>query len=103
MVHVISNRKFREYILAGHADAEAPLAAWFKIAKAAQWKNIVEVRRVFRDTDVVEKYTVFNIKGNTYRLIAEIFYPGQVVLIRHIMTHAEYDKGDGSDYDSDGD
>ena len=93
MVHVISNRKFREYILAGHADAEAPLAAWFKIAKAAQWKNIVEVRQVFRDTDVVGKYTIFNIKGNTYRLIAEIFYAGKVVLIRHIMTHAEYDKG----------
>ncbi len=93
-VHVISKRKIREFIAAGHGDAEIPLAAWFKVAKAATWSSIVDVRLVYRDTDPVDQYTVFSIKGNTYRLIAEIFYVGQVLLIRHILTHAEYDKGD---------
>ena len=93
-MHVISVKKLRDFVAAGHADADAPLAAWFKIAKAATWGSIVDVRLVFRDTDPVERYTVFNIKGNTYRLVAEIYYPDQVLLVRHILTHADYDKGD---------
>jgi mRNA interferase HigB len=36
---------------------------------------------------------VFNIKGNAYRLIAEIFYESQVLLVRDVLTHAEYDRG----------
>jgi len=92
-VHVISRRKIRDFVAAGHADAETPLATWFKVAEAARWTSIVDVRLVFRDADPVGKFTIFNIKGNSYRLVAEIFYAGQVLLIRHIMTHAEYDKG----------
>jgi mRNA interferase HigB len=92
-VHVISNRKIRDYVAAGHADAEAPLASWFKIARSATWTSIVDVRSAYRNADPVGRFTVFNIKGNAYRLIAEIYYANQVVLIRHIMTHAEYDKG----------
>lgn len=37
-------------------------------------------------------YTVFNMGGNDFRLITEIFYDDQTVLIRHLLTHAEYDK-----------
>lgn len=92
-MHVISKRKIREFISAGHADAKTPLEAWYKTARAATWSNVVEVRRTLRDADPVGKYTVFNVKGNAYRLISEIYYPSQVLLIRHILTHAEYTKG----------
>lgn len=57
-----------------------------------------EVRRTYSHADGVpvgkRVYTVFNIAGNNFRLIAEIFYDDQVLLIRHVLTHAEYDKGD---------
>ncbi len=39
-------------------------------------------------------YTVFNIGGNDFRLIANIFYRDETVLIRHVLTHAEYDRED---------
>ena len=35
---------------------------------------------------------VFNIKGNHYRLVVSVFYPGREVYIRFIGTHAEYDR-----------
>ena len=44
--------------------------------------------------DQKRAYTVFNIGGNDFRLITEIFYDDQTVLIRHVLTHAEYDKED---------
>jgi len=43
--------------------------------------------------DGVGKYTVFNIKGNAYRLIVEINYRSRRLFLRHVLTHAEYDKG----------
>ena len=36
---------------------------------------------------------MFNIGGNNFRLIAEIFYSDQMVLVRYVLTHAEYDEG----------
>jgi mRNA interferase HigB len=43
--------------------------------------------------DGVGKYTVFNIKGNSFRFITEIYYASQVVLTRHVLTHADYSRG----------
>jgi mRNA interferase HigB len=41
----------------------------------------------------VGKFTVFNIKGNAYRLITEINYHTGTIFLRHVLTHAEYSKG----------
>lgn len=92
-MHIISRKKLLE---AGnkHSVLKEPLDAWFRIAKKATWKSLVDARQDFPTADLVGKLTVFNIKGNTYRLIGEIYYERQVVLIRDVLTHAEYDKGD---------
>ena len=42
---------------------------WYRVAKSANWKNIMDVKEVRPDADFVDGYTVFNIKGNNYRLI----------------------------------
>lgn len=76
-----------------HSGLSAPLDAWYRIAKAAKWKSLDDVRRSLPSADGVGKYTVFNIKGNNFRLISEINFGGQRVYIRHVLTHAEYDKG----------
>lgn len=43
--------------------------------------------------DYVPPFTVFNVKGNTYRLISVVDYSEKVVVVRNLLTHAEYDKG----------
>jgi mRNA interferase HigB len=74
-------------------DLASPLDAWYRIAKKAEWKSLEDVKRVFPSADGVAKYTVFNIKGNHYRLITEINYSTGRLYIRHVLTHAEYSKG----------
>ncbi|MES2392793.1 MAG: type II toxin-antitoxin system HigB family toxin [Acidobacteriota bacterium] len=90
-MHIISRKKLLEASVR-HADLAEPLDAWYRIAKKATWKNLVEIRRDLPSADAVGRFVVFNIKGNAYRLIAEIFYTSQLILVRHVLTHAEYDK-----------
>lgn len=91
-MHVISRKKLKGAV-AWRGELENPLDAWFRIAKKASWKSLAEVRRTFSSADAVEKWTVFNIKGNQYRLITEIDYNSGRIYVRHILTHDEYDRG----------
>jgi mRNA interferase HigB len=75
------------------ADLEGPLDTRFRIAKKAQWNSLAEIRQTFPSADAVEGYTVFNIKGNEYRLITRINYRTGRIFIRRVLTHAEYDRG----------
>lgn len=77
-----------------HPDAVSPLDAWYRIAKKAEWGSIIDVRKTLSTADAVGTCTVFNIKGTTYRLIAWINYETQRVFIKHVLTHADYDKED---------
>ena len=90
-MRVISKAAITEF--AGmHKDALEPLMHWYLIAKRARWRSLAEVREDFRHADAVEPFTVFNIGGNKYRLIAAIKYRWQVIYVRHVLTHAEYSK-----------
>ncbi|PSB15358.1 type II toxin-antitoxin system HigB family toxin [Phormidesmis priestleyi ULC007] len=90
-MHVISYRCLRDYG-ERHADCNEALDNWFRIASKADWSNLVEVQAVFPQAEAVGNFTVFNIKGNKYRLIVSIDYEGQLIYIKYILTHAEYDK-----------
>ena len=92
-MHVISRKKLRE-AAEKHPDVEQPLDTWYRIAKKARWKSLHDVRQTYRHADSVGKCTVFNIKGNAYRLIVVIKYQTGKVFIRHLLTHAEYDRED---------
>jgi mRNA interferase HigB len=74
------------------------LDSWYPTAKSAQWKSLKETRQTYAHADGVRVgdrvYTVFNIGGNQFRLITEIFYEDQTILVRHVLTHAEYDRED---------
>ena len=61
---------------------------------------VPEVRSDFRHADIVGKYTVFDVGGNKFRLIATIKYRWQVVYIREILSHADYDRGHGNEHRS---
>lgn len=90
-MHVISNRILREYGKI-HADSQEALNNWYQVASKANWSNLVEVQQVFTKAEAVSNFTVFNIKGNKYRLIVDIKYQRQLIYIKYILTHAEYDK-----------
>ncbi len=91
-MHVISRKKLLQ-AASRHPDLAPPLDIWYRIARRAQWRSLTDFRATFPSADGVGKYTVFNMKGNTYRLIVEINFRSQRLFIRHVLTHAEYDKG----------
>lgn len=90
-MHVISFKILRDYAK-NHADCEEALSNWYKVASKAIWINLVDIQQVFPKAESVGNLTVFNIKGNKYRLIVSIDYQGQLIYIKYILTHAEYDK-----------
>jgi len=67
---------------------------WYCVAKKAAWKSLADVRTDFRHADPVGACTVFNIKGNHYRLIAGVRYEMQRVFVLKVMTHKQYDTED---------
>ena len=77
-----------------HGDAGQALDDWYRLAKSAKWKNFGELKKGFSAVDVVGNFTVFNIKGNHYRLIVDIQYSRQMIFVKYILTHKEYDKND---------
>ena len=91
-MHVISRKKLLE-ASERHAELGAPLDIWYRIAKKAAWRNLMEVRRELPTADAVGEFTVFNIKGNAYRLITEINYKTGKLFNRQVLTHADYRKG----------
>ena len=95
-MHVIHPARIAEYARK-HRDAARPLKQWLADAQAAQWRDITDVRMAYPHADAARvssgaTVTIFNIKGNHYRLIVSIHYNRQRLFIRDFLTHAEYDK-----------
>jgi mRNA interferase HigB len=90
-MNTLSRKKIREFVRL-YPDAESSLKAWFRVATKARWRSLADVRQTYPHADLVGRYTVFNIRGNHYRLIAEINYRFQQILIRAILTHEDYDR-----------
>lgn len=90
-MHVISKVKLREFWVQ-HADSEDALNDWYKFASKANWYNLVDVQKRYPKAEAVGNFTVFNIKGNNYRLIVDIKYSSQTIFIKYVLTHTEYDK-----------
>lgn len=81
-----------------HNDARGSLDHWYRLTKAGKWRNTADVKAVFGNLVdfVANNRAIFNIKGNSYRLIVEINFHSQAVFIRFLGTHKEYDKVDAS-------
>jgi mRNA interferase HigB len=90
-MHVISYRRLREFSKQ-HADCGEALDNWFKVVSKESWSNLLAIQCIFPKAEAVGNFTVFNIKGNKYRLIVSIDYERQLMYIKYVLTHAEYDK-----------
>src|SRR5262245_50383394 len=91
-MHVISRKALRE-LRTAYQDAEEPLLRRLKIVERADWSDFAALRTDFPSADLVGDLIVINIGGNKYRLIIRVYFRDQVVLVRHILTHKDYDKG----------
>ena len=82
-----------------YPDAADEIKAWVSTLEAVRWHNFAEVRRMFKDADLVDGYVIFNIRQNRYRLITVVHYAKTTneiqtdghVYIRSFLTHKEYD------------
>ena len=76
-----------------HRDAEQPLRAWFAEARRATWRTPADIKAAHRNASIIgNNRVVFNVGGNRYRLVAAVKYTAQIVFIRFVGTHAQYDR-----------
>ena len=73
------------------------LAAWVKTVRSAAWRNLTEVRATYPSADLVtvaskKPVIVFNVCGNTYRLIVAMHFDRQTAYTLRFLTHADYSK-----------
>jgi len=91
-MRVISRRVLSEFSRQ-HRQAETPLSAWYAVVKAKRYLDSHQVKADFGTADFRKNgIVIFNIGGNKYRLVAHFRYDIGFVYIRHVVTHAEYDR-----------
>ena len=91
-MRVIAKKILKEF-WEKHPDCEQQLKSWYQEAGNAEWKNSNEIKTEYPYASILsDNRVVFNIKGNKYRLIVKISYTFQIIWIRFIGTHSEYDK-----------
>lgn len=91
-MRVIARRTLREF-WEKHSDCEQQLKSWYQEAEKASWKNLNELKLEYPSASILQdNRVVFNIKGNSYRLIVKFSFDHQMIWIRFVGTHAEYDK-----------
>jgi mRNA interferase HigB len=95
-MRIIAFRALREFFEnPEYSNSEVSLRAWYHDVKTAEWKNSNELKQQFKNASIVgDGRVVFNIKGNDYRLVVAIDYEFQVIFVRFIGTHKQYDKID---------
>lgn len=93
-MRIIAKRTLRQFweSSATNRAARTPLQDWHARTKDADWASPAELKADFGDASVLKSgRVVFNIGGNRFRLVAQINYAYQVVYVRFVGTHHEYD------------
>ncbi len=76
-----------------YQDSKSALEAWHYEVSKAEWSNPNEIKSQYKSASIVgSNKVVFNICGNKYRLIVKINYLANIVFIKFIGTHKQYDK-----------
>jgi len=99
-MRIIARRTLREFVgsRARHKDQpalKAALDAWFDEVRKARWRSTADIRRLYATASIVSaERIVFNIKGNSYRLVVSADFEKGIVWIKWIGTHRDYDRID---------
>lgn len=71
--------------LQGNKDQRAvksALDSWFHEVQDADWEAPTDITRSYVNASIVGDRVVFNIKGNSYRLVVSVDYRRQIVFIK---------------------
>jgi mRNA interferase HigB len=75
-----------------HPETAVPLERWYRLIKAANWTSMDDIRRAAPKAKVLNRDRArFEVAGGNYRLIASFDFRRQIVFVKFIGTHAEYD------------
>ncbi len=97
IMRIISKRPLQLF-WEGHPSAEQPLKSWFDEAMKAAWNSPNELKLQFGNASIIsDKRVVFNIHGNSFRLVVDIEFRLQIIFIVWVGTHQEYDKIDAKE------
>ena len=95
-MRIIAKRTLRDFWIK-HADSEQQLKSWYRETEKTKLNNINDLKKDYPSASILqENRIVFNIKGNSYRLIVKFNFEYQICYIRFVGTHAEYDKIDAN-------
>jgi len=96
MKRIIAKRTLREF-WEKHLDSEQYLKTWYETAKSSNWQSPNDVKKTYIHASILKNNrVVFNIKGNSYRLIVKFNYDRQWAFIRFVGTHVEYNNIDAN-------
>ena len=91
-MHIVSRKILREF-WEKHPDARQPLQSWYVDVKHAYWSSPTDIKSIYRNASFLgDNRIIFNIKGNTYRLIVVVQNKFGNVYIRFVGSHQEYDR-----------
>lgn len=90
-MRIIARKTLREF-WERYPDSEQQLKAWYAEAKNADWQMPADVKATYVTASILKgSRVVFNIRGDKYRLVVKINYPHQVIYVRFLGTHEQYD------------
>ena len=93
-MRIVAKKALRDF-WERHSNAKEPLLAWYREVKRADWDSPASLKKMYGSASIVgDNRVVFNIKGNSYRLVVKINYRYRAVFVRFVGTHAEYDAVD---------
>jgi len=96
MKRIIAKSTLREF-WKKHSDSEQYLKTWYETAKSSNWASPKDIKKTYVNASILKNSrVVFNIKGNSYRLVVKFNYDRQWAFIRFVGTHTDYDKIDAN-------
>jgi mRNA interferase HigB len=90
---IIVGRNILEDFKKKHVDVCSQADSWCAEANAASWSKPSDIKQRYATASLLaDNHVVFNLKGNKYRLLTQVNYKNQIILIKKVDTHNKYMK-----------
>lgn len=99
-MRIIARRTLRAFVESrrrhrDHLALKAQVDAWFDEVRKARWASMADIKKHYATASVISsERVVFNIKGNDYRQVVAMDFEKQILWIKWLGTHSDYDEID---------